>query len=132
LRAAGLSVRLVYVATSRNPREGLRVKALAEELGASFAVIPTIGPRMDGDPDPVSLNVPQQDLAYLCLDPEPPAASPDAIPCTAGHTSCYISPSGAVFPCVKFPLDCGNVRGLGFSAIWTGSPELRQPSAHAT
>ena len=28
----------------------------------------------------------------------------DGLPCSAGHTACYISPYGDVFPCVQFPL----------------------------
>ena len=32
------------------------------------------------------------------------------LPCSAGHTACYISPYGDVYPCVQFPLPSGNVR----------------------
>ena len=32
------------------------------------------------------------------------------LPCSAGHTACYVSPYGDVYPCVQFPLPSGNVR----------------------
>ena len=42
----------------------------------------------------------------------------DARPCSAGHTACYISPYGDVYPCVQFPLPTGNVRRQRFDEIW--------------
>ena len=42
----------------------------------------------------------------------------DALPCSAGHTACYISPYGDVFPCVQFPLPTGNLRRQRFIDIW--------------
>ena len=44
--------------------------------------------------------------------------------CSAGHTLVYISPFGDVYPCVQFPMPCGNVRTQSFSSIWGGSPQL--------
>jgi len=35
-----------------------------------------------------------------------------------GHTACYISPYGEFYPCVQFPLSCGNVRQQRFIDIW--------------
>jgi radical SAM protein with 4Fe4S-binding SPASM domain len=48
----------------------------------------------------------------------------DGFPCSAGHTACYISPYGEVFPCVQFPLPTGNVRRQKFLDIWRYSPQL--------
>ena len=45
------------------------------------------------------------DVEEFCAPP--PAVDDDALdelPCSAGHTACYISPYGDVFPCVQFPL----------------------------
>ena len=36
------------------------------------------------------------------------------LPCSAGHSACYISPYGDVYPCVQFPLPSGNVRQQHF------------------
>jgi radical SAM protein with 4Fe4S-binding SPASM domain len=49
----------------------------------------------------------------------------EGFPCSAGHTACYISPYGDVFPCVQFPLPSGNVRRQKFLDIWRHSPQLK-------
>ena len=41
--------------------------------------------------------------------------------CGAGATLAYIAPDGAVWPCVMFPMSCGNLREQSFSEIWYGS-----------
>src|SRR4029077_1531526 len=48
------------------------------------------------------------------------------LPCSAGHTSCYVSPYGDVYPCVQFPLPTGNVRRTKFLDIWRDSPEFKE------
>jgi radical SAM protein with 4Fe4S-binding SPASM domain len=50
----------------------------------------------------------------------------DMLPCSAGHTACYVSPYGDVYPCVQFPLACGNVRQTKFADIWRDSPQLKE------
>jgi MoaA/NifB/PqqE/SkfB family radical SAM enzyme len=48
-------------------------------------------------------------VARYCAPPAPlPGDDLDAVPCTAGHSFCYISPCGDVYPCVQFPLPSGN------------------------
>jgi AdoMet-dependent heme synthase len=59
-----------------------------------------------------------------------PAAADDgtleSLPCSAGHTSCYVSPYGDVYPCVQFPLPTGNVRQQRFIDIWRHSDRMRE------
>jgi radical SAM protein with 4Fe4S-binding SPASM domain len=50
----------------------------------------------------------------------------DNIPCSAGHSACYVSPYGDVYPCVQFPLPSGNVRKQKFIDIWKYSPQLEE------
>ena len=50
----------------------------------------------------------------------------DSLPCSAGHTACYVSPYGDVYPCVQFPLPSGNVRRTKFVDIWRHSPQLNE------
>ncbi|MGD0515418.1 MAG: radical SAM protein [Terriglobales bacterium] len=38
----------------------------------------------------------------------------------------YISPYGDVFPCVQFPLPCGNLRRQRFADIWKNSSQLKE------
>jgi AdoMet-dependent heme synthase len=58
------------------------------------------------------------------LGPDEEALS--ALPCSAGHTACYVSPYGDVYPCVQFPMPCGNVRHTKFVDIWRHSPQLNE------
>ena len=43
-----------------------------------------------------------------------------------GHTACYITPYGDVFPCVQFPPPSGNLWMQKFSEIWQNSPQLNE------
>ena len=53
----------------------------------------------------------------------------NARPCSAGHTACYISPYGDVFPCVQFPLPTGNLREQRFEDVWHESPQMNEVRA---
>src|SRR5207247_2551358 len=61
--------------------------------------------------------------------PSGPLSEQDAyetLPCSAGHTACYVSPYGDVYPCVQFPLPTGNVRKQKFIDIWRYSPQFQE------
>jgi AdoMet-dependent heme synthase len=114
------------------------VMNLAKELGVAYTVDPTITPKMDGDTSILALRIPGAELKQVfsnpdlvgdaeefCAVPPPPGEDVlDEIPCSAGHTACYISPYGDVFPCVQFPLPSGNVRRQKFLDIWRHSSQL--------
>ena len=112
------------------------VQALAAELGAEFTVDPTITPKMDGDTSILALRIQAPQVLHLFRDralvgdafcrPSPPVDSDtlDALPCSAGHTACYITPYGDLYPCVQFPLPVGNLRRERFSDVWRNSPQL--------
>ncbi len=140
LRAAGVKVTFANVLMTHNLADYSAVKALAGEVGAGFTLDPTITPMMDGDRSILDLNISQEALHHVVRDTElvddvedycaPPAGAYDAedafnaIPCSAGHTSCYVSPYGDVYPCVQFPLPSGNIRQTKFIDIWRHSPQL--------
>ncbi len=116
------------------------MKALAAELDARYFIDPTITPMMDGDRSILNLNVDQAALQGVFRDgalvgnveefcAPPPSVDEDALdmlPCSAGHTACYVSPYGDVYPCVQFPLPSGNVRETKFVDIWRDSPQLKE------
>ena len=58
----------------------------------------------------------------------PPAGEDqlNSLPCSAGHTACYVSPYGDVYPCVQFPLPTGNVRQQRFIDIWRFSERMNE------
>jgi radical SAM protein with 4Fe4S-binding SPASM domain len=140
LKSQGLQVMLADVLMRQNHQDYSGVKALAAEMGVRFFLDPTITPMMDGDRGVLSLNVEQDVLQKTFRDEglvgnveefcaAPKGATEDdmeSYPCSAGHTFCYVSPYGDVYPCVQFPLPSGNVRRTPFAEIWNHSPQLNE------
>ncbi len=145
LKSNGVRVSLANVLMRHNANDYPEVQALAAELGVGYNVDPTITPMMDGDRSILDLNIAPGVLERVfhnstlvgnaeefCAPPSGPLAQADALdslPCSAGHTACYISPYGDVFPCVQFPLPSGNVRKIRFLDIWQHSPQLKEVRA---
>ena len=140
LRTYGIRVTIANVLMLQNMGDYPGVKALAAELGVEATIDPTITPRMDGDRSILALNIDHAALAKVFRDESvvgnadafcaPPATVDDAalddLPCSAGHTTCYVSPYGDVYPCVQFPLPSGNVRQTKFLDIWRHSAQLNE------
>src|ERR1700681_4460333 len=140
LRAHGIHVVMANVLMVLNAADYAGVRALAAELGAQFIMDPTITPMMDGDRSILKLNVDEAALREVfrnetlvgnveefCAPPQGPDEDAlDMLPCSAGHTACYVSPYGDVYPCVQFPLPSGNVRRMKFVDIWRDSPQLQE------
>jgi radical SAM protein with 4Fe4S-binding SPASM domain len=140
LRAHGIHVIMANVLMVHNAADYSGVRALAAELDAQFIMDPTITPMMDGDRSILKLNVDEAALREVfrnealvgnveefCAPPQgPDEEALDMMPCSAGHTACYVSPYGDVYPCVQFPLPSGNVRHMKFVDIWRDSPQLKE------
>jgi radical SAM protein with 4Fe4S-binding SPASM domain len=140
LKSQGLKVTIANVLMAGNFADQPGVTALARELGVAYTLDPTITPKMDGDRSILALRIPGSELKQVFHNPElvgdveafcapPPAPGEDIMegfPCSAGHTGCYISPYGDVFPCVQFPLPSGNVRRQKFLDIWRHSSQLKE------
>jgi len=140
LRSRGIHVIMANVLMVGNANDYAGVKVLAAELGAQFIMDPTITPMMDGDRSILNLNVDEAALREVfqneilvgnveefCAPPQSlDEDALDSLPCSAGHTACYVSPYGDVYPCVQFPLPSGNVRRTKFADIWRNSPQLNE------
>jgi radical SAM protein with 4Fe4S-binding SPASM domain len=146
LRERGMKTIIANVLMRSNLNDYAGVKALAKELGAEYTIDPTITPKMDGDHSILPLGIGDEDLRQVFRNGDlvgnveefcapPPTVNDDVLdglPCSAGHTACYISPYGDVYPCVQFPLPTGNVRKQKFLAIWRHSPQMNEVrSIHA-
>lgn len=145
LRAQGVKVSFANVLMKQNANDYPQVRALAQSLGIEFKIDPTVTPMMDGDRAILGLNIDAAALDHVMHDASlvgdagdfcaPPSGPMDAeaaletLPCSAGHTACYISPYGEVYPCVQFPLASGNIRKTRFLDIWKNSPQLAQVRA---
>jgi radical SAM protein with 4Fe4S-binding SPASM domain len=139
----GLKVTIAHVVMRQNRGDHRGVQTLARELGAEFTIDPTITPHINGDRGLLALNIPRADLQEIMRDPDllggmedtaAPAPQPvdddlDGLPCSAGHSACYVSPYGDLYPCVQFPLASGNVREQRFIDIWRHSPQLKEVRA---
>lgn len=141
LRDAGVKVIFANVLMKQNADHYKQVQALATSMGIRYEVDATITPMMDGDRGIVDLNMDPGKLAGIMHDttllgdqaerllaapsgPTPMEEAFETLPCSAGHTACYVSPYGDVFPCVQFPYKVGNIREQPFIDIWRDSPQL--------
>jgi radical SAM protein with 4Fe4S-binding SPASM domain len=137
LKSQGLRIIFANVLMTQNMADYPGVRALAAEMGVECTLDPTITPMMDGDRGVLSLGVGREELRQVFRDTSLvgnveefcaiSTSDEDALenlPCSAGHTSCYVSPYGDVFPCVQFPLPTGNVRRQRFIDIWRHSDEM--------
>jgi AdoMet-dependent heme synthase len=138
LKSQGLKVIIANVLMTQNMQDYPGVRALAAELGVECSLDPTVTPMMDGNRSTVALGVDQGalrqvfrdtalvgDVDEFCAIPAPAGEDEmESTPCSAGHTACYVSPYGEVFPCVQFPLPTGNVRHQRFVDIWRDSEQM--------
>jgi AdoMet-dependent heme synthase len=139
----GVKVIFANVLMRENFDDYRGVQQLAAEVGAEYTLDPTITPMMDGDRSILNLNIERAELEQVfrdasllgttaeefCAPPPGPLDQEDAmntLPCSAGHTACYVSPYGDVYPCVQFPLPTGNVRVTKFIDIWKHSPQMQE------
>lgn len=140
LKSRGLRVIFANVLMVQNVQDYQSMRALANELGVECTLDPTVTPMMDGDRSVLNLGIGQEilrqvfrdqalvgDVDEFCAIPATgDENSLSALPCSAGHTSCYVSPYGDVFPCVQFPLPTGNVRKQKFLDIWRDSEKMNE------
>ena len=139
LRDHGLRVTIANVLMSANLADQSGAQKLAADLGVHYTLDPTITPMMDGDLSVLALRIPEKNWKMCSAiprsfptrknfaRPKPPSdADLEGYSCSAGHSFCYISPYGDVFPCVQFPLPTGNVRRQNFLDIWNSSPQMRE------
>jgi len=139
--SSGLKVTMANVVMKQTRWDYPDVQKLAAELGAMFTIDPTITPHINGDRSLLALNVSREDLRdimndktiagqtedqFVAVAPGADEDHMDNIPCSAGHSACYVSPYGDVYPCVQFPLPSGNVRQQKFIDIWKYSPQLEE------
>jgi radical SAM protein with 4Fe4S-binding SPASM domain len=138
LKEQGVRVSITNVLMQFNGSHAKAVKQMARDLGVDFSIDPTITPMLNGDRSITKLGISLNELYSVMRDEDfvgdvgefcsPVSAvdedTLDGYSCSAGHSLIYISPFGDVFPCVQFPMPCGNVRTQQVRDIWYGSPGL--------
>ncbi len=141
LRKHRIKLRLKCPLMKVNIRTFKNVVALAESYGIDWMLDPTITERSNGDKEPTYLRIDEDELRefYFYMlqrsndgqQKRPDGGLPDKCeirlneaPCSASHSSCYISPYGDVQPCIEIPIFCGNLRDRPFKDIWRNSREM--------
>jgi len=136
LTERNVKVKIGGVLMRQNVNDYPKVYELAQSIGATFQMDPRLTPKNDGGRSPLKFQISNDDLFRVFADPvfspqsrhNPTRFHPDGtfgqIPCGAGHMSCYISCYADVYPCVQFPLACGNLRKEPFEEIWHHSREM--------
>jgi radical SAM protein with 4Fe4S-binding SPASM domain len=136
LTSSGVRVRVVHTLMRGGATDFISVERLARGIGAEYQFSASVYPRLNGDGTTTRLNLPLPVKQALFSHPDHCVAFEEGsgqnggsaqgrLLCQAGHTSCYISPFGEVWPCVLFPLPLGNVREQPFQKIWRESPVLQ-------
>jgi radical SAM protein with 4Fe4S-binding SPASM domain len=140
LKSRGLKVVVSNVLMRVNHHDQQATHDMIKNLGVTYALDPTVTPMLDGNTNVLDLRVDADALREVFNDPSlvgnveefcaPPAPVDGDIlegySCSAGHTACYVSPYGDVYPCVQFPLPTGNIRRQKFSDVWYDSPQLQE------
>jgi AdoMet-dependent heme synthase len=143
LKDQGLKVIIANVLMTSNMQDYTGVQALAAELGLKCTLDPTVTPMMDGNRSTLQLGANLDTLRQVFRDsslvgdadefcavgPGADESALNSLPCSAGHTACYVSPYGEVFPCVQFPIPTGNVRQRRFIDIWRHSDRMNEVRA---
>ena len=144
LKAQGLRVLIANVLMRQNAGDYPGVQALAAELGVGVHARSDdhaengrryVGAGPAHPDDAPAAGVHRQVAARRATtagdrpadEPEPDFL--DDAPCSAGHTACYVSPYGDIYPCVQFPLPSGNLRRERFDDIWRHSQQLEEVRA---
>jgi radical SAM protein with 4Fe4S-binding SPASM domain len=125
-KCQGLGIRVAFncMILSLNRTEAPALKAYAAHEGMHIRIDAGVSPRFDGRPHPTGLALDDQEMSKMWGDEETNEA---ATACNAGLSSCYINPSGEIWPCVDFPWPCGSLKsGESFERIWNDSPMFSQ------
>ena len=134
LKRAGLPICFKTVVTRKNTRRFKQLAEIVEEFDASWEVTPLVFPAHDGSSAPLELALDDEarkaffawDFERLGWKPEwPLPLDPKAAVCSAGRSSLYVAPDGAVFPCINWNLRLGSIREAPLREIWNSPMALQ-------
>ena len=141
LKNSDIHLRISNTLMKQNVTEYHEVYKMARKLDAEFQVDPQIIPKTNGNTEPLNYQINDDDLCRILTDPLLNENLKDNyadinynnvfydFPCSAAHNFLYISPYGDIFPCVQFPLFCGNLKENSLREIWYNSPNMIKASS---
>ena len=129
LTERGIKVVAACVVMSINLETHRSVEILAEELGAQPSFAYPVSAKVDGSKETHRLRLDHEQLyQFHSLNRQKVCRTfdrrTDEPPCHAGSAVCFINSNGDVYPCVVFPMSCGNIRRAELKHIWHSSPQL--------
>lgn len=106
------------------------IRALAEELGATFRYDITVTPKDDGCMLPLRHRLSDEDLLWLfrqeITEWKPRQLEGEGHMCLSGLNHICINPYGVVSPCVQIKTPAGNLRVQALQEVWQESPTLQR------
>lgn len=127
----GIPVEMACSITPFNYQDALKIRDLAESLGATCAFGYPITSRTNGERDTHRYRLSPSELQEsIKMLPDffalPSEKAPESRICPAGVNMCSIGANGDVFSCSSFLMAAGNVREQPLAEIWTSSPVLHR------
>ncbi len=131
LKERGVNTYVKTLLMKENISEFNDIRALAEELGATFRYDITVTPKDDGCMLPVRHRLSDEDLLWLFRQEmtdewKPRQLKEDDHLCLSGLNHICVNPYGAVSPCVQIKTPAGNLRAESLGEIWRESPTLQR------
>lgn len=127
LAAARLPVMLKYIVMDVNADE---LESFTRTVELPWRADTYVRPRHTGDRDVERLRATPGQLDRVYRGPlrerMPDGCDDVDLVCGCARSTCAISASGDVYPCISVPMKCGNVRETPFQEIWDRSPQFAE------
>lgn len=134
LKEEGVSVRIKCTIMEQNYAEYTKIGDFSKKLGIRFSSSPVVSPRLDGSQDTYKYCTETESLRSYFLqwgkenkekykDFKEPLPLDRSFICSAGRTSCAITPDGYLKPCTMLPIKLGNLLEKSFRELWQDRPK---------
>ena len=133
LRSDNVNVQIKDFLLDFNCMDCIKVKEMAEEIGATSVADVSLIPTIEGDKKTLRYLLSEEQLFTLYTDPNSPLRIPgkyepydldsiqDGTPCFGGFAGLCVNPEGKVTICVSMPMDLGNINTVSLKEIWTAA-----------
>jgi len=130
LRKLGINVAVKTMALNTNFAELSQIKQFAQSLGADFRADAVIMPKVNGAKAPLKFRLDDENLFWYFKEVnsywKPKEFNPNSPICNAGKGVLTINPFGQVYPCIRIPIEAGNIRQHSLQDIWKESYAMQK------